>query len=488
MFEDIKEQVKEVIRYSQGIDEPLLDNLFDDWYDGKSDFIDAMGDLRIKIPDVKIELDAQEKKRRLLAFINHIDEDYNAYNLAGFLDSNMDSFYDNRVEKLPAFMYQYNWETDELGDLKEQYKSIKVGMKLLRSFKYFNHDLSDEMIDQIQTEASMLIQENSLEGDLWLSVHPLDYLSSSENTYNWRSCHALDGDYRCGNLSYMSDRSTVICYLSTGDDKKLPRFPDSVPWNSKKWRMLLHFSDNWDMIFAGRQYPFFSNRLLEKVRDELIGERFFTDALKRRGVDWSKWSDFRLNEVEDSCTNETLPLKGDYIPVTGELIPIKDIVKDAPNSKHYNDVLHSSCYKPYYIKRRVKCSDEYPWDDGLYEDVAVKYLRVNVGSEIVCLHCGEELVSMYGMMVCSKCDLEHYHYSDPCEYTYCNVCGRAIYVDMADLYGVNDDVICESCRDELTFRCNRCGRYYLQEDSRYNEKQGRIVCRLCDEDLDFDEE
>ena len=163
MFEDIKEQVREVIRYSQGIDEPLLDNLFDDWYDGKSDFINAIGDLRICIPDVKIELDAEEKKRRLLSFINHIDEDYDAFNLATFLDSNMDSFYDNRVEKIPDFMYQYNWGTDELGELKEQYKSIKVGMKLLRSFKYFNRDLSDEMIDQIQTEASMLIQENSLE-------------------------------------------------------------------------------------------------------------------------------------------------------------------------------------------------------------------------------------------------------------------------------------------------------------------------------------
>ena len=95
---------------------------------------------------------------------------------------------------------------------------------------------------------------------------------------------------------------------------------------------------------------------------------------------------------------------------------------------------------------------------------------------------------MYGMMVCSKCDLKHYHYSDPCEYTYCNICGQAIYVDRADLYGANDDVICESCRDELTFRCNRCGRYYLQDDSRYNEKHGRVVCRLCDEDLDFNEE
>ena len=28
-----------------------------------------------------------------------------------------------------------------------------------------------------------------------------DYLSLSENAFNWRSCHALDGEYRAGNLS-----------------------------------------------------------------------------------------------------------------------------------------------------------------------------------------------------------------------------------------------------------------------------------------------
>ena len=397
-----------------------------------------------------------------------------------------DSFYENKVSQLPSFMYKYDWENEKTGELKEQYKSIKVGMKLLRALKYFNRDFSEEMIEQIQTEASMLIQENSLEGDLWLSVHPLDYLSSSENTYNWRSCHALDGEYRCGNLSYMCDYSTVICYLATKEDKKLPHFPDSVPWNSKKWRMLLHFSQNWDMIFAGRQYPFFSNHLLDIVREKLISDRFFTNEIKKGGCSWSKWSDFRLREIDDSCTDETLYLNEDFIPVTGELLSIKKIVKDAPNSRHYNDLLHSSCYKPYYIKRRRTFDEGTNWEAS-YEDVAVKYLKVNIGSETTCLHCGEEKVSMYGMMVCSKCDLDHYHYADPCEYTYCDICGEAVYVDTADTYGEYDEIICESCRDDLTFRCDICERYFLQDDSRYNSRHGRVVCLLCDEELDFEE-
>ena len=41
----------------------------------------------------------------------------------------------------------------------------------------------------------------------------------------------------------MVDSSTFMCYIKSNDDEILPNFPDTVPWNSKKWRMLLFFSD-----------------------------------------------------------------------------------------------------------------------------------------------------------------------------------------------------------------------------------------------------
>ena len=127
---------------------------------------------------------------------------------------------------------------------------IPRGMKIVKSFKYFEKD--EDTLADIQSAASMIIQEDKIEGKLCMSVHPLDFLSLSENTYNWRSCHALDGDYRAGNLSYMVDSSTVICYLKSDRDERLPNFPPEVKWNSKKWRVLLFFSNDWDMIFAGR--------------------------------------------------------------------------------------------------------------------------------------------------------------------------------------------------------------------------------------------
>ena len=42
----------------------------------------------------------------------------------------------------------------------------------------------------------------------------------------------------------MVDKSTVICYLKSKEKYKLPNFPSSVLWNSKKWRVLIHFSND----------------------------------------------------------------------------------------------------------------------------------------------------------------------------------------------------------------------------------------------------
>ena len=91
-------------------------------------------------------------------------------------------------------------------------------MKLVRAFKFFETD--KELLNEIQSVASMIIQEDKIEGTLCLSVHPLDFISSSENTHNWRSCHALDGEYRAGNLSYMLDKTTVMCYLNSIKEEK----------------------------------------------------------------------------------------------------------------------------------------------------------------------------------------------------------------------------------------------------------------------------
>ena len=169
----------------------------------------------------------------------------------------------------------------------------------------------------------------------------MDYLSSSENNYNWRSCHSLDGEYRAGNLSYMLDSSTIVVYLSPKEKAILPNFPDNVPWNSKKWRVLFFLSNDWNMLFAGRQYPFTSKNGIN------IALNYFSKIFDTTYYDC--WEDYRIGSVD--LNNNSLSLFGDYIPVGRKLIALNQLITDAKTQEygelfHYNDLLYSTVYKP----------------------------------------------------------------------------------------------------------------------------------------------
>ena len=200
---EIKERFKEVIAYSQGIQNPEVDELFQKWFKAKEYFIKAMNhELIYESPHkMTFSLDAKDKLFRIDVFVDIVNERWNNEDLADFIYYMRDSFFDN----ITTEDYEYKGQI------------IKKGTKLIRAFKYFEED--KYVLTEIQNHASRIIQEDKIEGTLCLSVHPLDYLSASENTYNWRSCHALDGDYRSGNLSYMVDNSTILCYLKADNDE-----------------------------------------------------------------------------------------------------------------------------------------------------------------------------------------------------------------------------------------------------------------------------
>ena len=205
-IEDIKQKFKQVISYSQDIANPKVDILFEQWLTAKKDFISAFGNQLIYTYPKKVtfELDEKEKIARVDEFIDSVDNGWNNSELADFVYAMKDKFYSNLTGE------DYTTSSGKI---------IKKGTKLVKAFKYFVP--YQHILEEIQNQASRIIQENKVEGYLHLSVHPLDFLSASENAYNWRSCHALDGDYRSGNLTYMVDNSTLMCYLSNEKDEKI---------------------------------------------------------------------------------------------------------------------------------------------------------------------------------------------------------------------------------------------------------------------------
>ena len=200
IIESVQGAVDAVLATASGIDVDCFhtDDLLDKWYEGKQYFIKCWnGKLIWEYPTpITFKIGSKEKSSLFNEFLAYIAS-YDSNGLYRFLcRQGVDAFYSNKV------VYDIVGNND---------KKVCAGAKLIKAFKHFETD--PKLLDMFQTRASMMIQEDKIEGILCLSVHPLDYLSSSENTYNWRSCHALNGDYAAGNYSYMVDDSTVICYL-----------------------------------------------------------------------------------------------------------------------------------------------------------------------------------------------------------------------------------------------------------------------------------
>ena len=454
-FEQIKSQVESVISYSQNIDNPYLDELMSTWLEAKRDFIEAMdGELIYEHPEkVSFPLGDHEQATRINNFIELVENRWENFDLAAFIDAMRTGFFNN----LTPQDYVYNG------------KKIKKGTKLVKAFKYF--EANKCALTDIQNAASRVIQENKIEGTMCLSVHPLDYLSVSENTYNWRSCHALDGEYRSGNLSYMVDKSTVVCYLKSDKEEVLPNFP--FEWNSKKWRVLIYLSNDWHMMMAGRQYPFSTDIGLNFIKNQLL-----SDSGISKNSNWSNWHGELFSTLAFQNGDGTFYLDAEYVPVGGKLLELSELVQDAPGSMQFNDLLKSSCYKPLYAYRMY---DTRPWLWGAPETGETTYnTRFKIGGEVKCIRCGNHPIVISESMQCIECE-ERYGTLDTDDFGYCSCCGRHFYLE--DAHYVNDEPVCEQCYHSETRQCERCGDVVYSNEITFDKKLEQYICTCCHEEL-----
>lgn len=429
-IELIKHQFNRVIQHSQCIENPKIDDLFRLWQISKQPYFKAFGNKFIyEVPEkVSFELDADSKRKKVNDFVYELKDKWLLEELGNFVFEQSKGFFDNLV----VDDYTTNNGT-----------KIRKGTKLLKSFKYF---INDKRLEAIQNEASRIIQENKIEGKLCFSIHPLDYLSISETTHCWRSCHSLDGEYRAGNLSYMVDESTIVCYLKSDNDTVLPHFPEDVPWNSKKWRVLLYNSNDFTMLFAGRQYPFSTKTGLDTVLNyyKKIIPKPITDLFwdPPKVLTWTPWTDYMLvGNLHEFTEHIGFPIHLDsrHVPCGNGIKKLNSLVKDDKESCQFNDVLCSSCYEPQYT---ILYYPEDEWNFAFL--VSNSSTKFHIGGPTYCLECGKNIIPRgEGQMVCEDCKNE----DGKC--WYCECCGECLYEDEIWTPEDSDGIFCRSCFEDM---------------------------------------
>ena len=444
----IKEDFDKVIKYSQGIPEPKTQELLETWRTAKKFFIDKWGSPIYELPEkLTLHLNEKERHEKVMSFCNYLINTFGFYDLNDFIIEQEDGFFDNITIK----------------DFEYEGHVIKKGSKLVRTFKHFIKN--PICLTDVQNMASRYIQEDKIEGTMCFSVHPLDFLSVSENTHNWRSCHALDGEYRAGNLSYMMDKCTFIAYLKSNTDVKLNNFPDDVPWNSKKWRVLLYLSTDGTMMFAGKQYPFTSMEALNTALDELKRQTLPVGSHD----DWTDWNNKYIKTSSVGNIKFNFP---QYVPIASGLKRLDELVIEAEGSRQFNDVLKSSCYtNPFYT---FKYKSGW-WGSAYPINEDPKFI---IGGKTLCLRCGkEEILHGADTMMCSDCELK-YGNSDNDLFTYCECCGSRHYTD--DMYyTVAGDYICAHCMDNYYHVCDNCNGVEHIDYIHYDAATDKYYCEEC---------
>lgn len=417
LIQDVENVLSENTKYP--IHEDAVPSLIDNWAIAKRKYIDAFdGQLTVRSNDlVTVERDKVELEHIFGEFLSDLGI-FRLYN------SSIDT------EEIRAFLNEQGYESFFENKVVSDYttsnnKVIRKGAKISRSLKHFVPDT--ELLDKLQTKYSMILQDLRITGYLYISVHPLDYLSISETNHNWHSCHSLDGEYASGNINYLTDSTTVVAYLATDDKQKLRNFGD-VEWNSKKWRMLFYVSEDNQLIAGSKNYPFksldFTSKCFVKLQNILGGS----------------WSE--LEEIKDKDMAMTY-------------------MYDAEDTVHFNDCLLSSSYRGW-----ISLTED--WNG----------YKIEVGEPFYCLECGNSLVTIGGTdFACSECS----------EILECGCCGYGVsYDEVIECHG---EYYCEDCAWDILIYCEDCCRYYHPDyDSVvYNEEHCAYYCEECAEGYIEDE-
>lgn len=457
---ELQPTVNKVLHYCEELVTPIEDmntnGLFADWAINKEHIFYKFGNkLRISIPEQSYKISQEEKDDLFSQLINELQR--YAHNEDGLSSSEWKLVYNFLCEFRHCWMTNY---TDKVFNFKKEQENISIpyGTKISKDLKYIVSN--ERVLNNMQQIISKYIQKDKIKGTLYLSIHPLDYLSLSETNHGWRSCHALDGEYCAGNLEYMTDPSTIVCYLVTEDkDEVLPHFPEDVPWNSKAWRVLMHVDKTLNAVWLNKPYPYsnenLDNAIARKLCDINVTHSYYWRPTYRGFI--------------QTPTNTAMQ-NGDYYlsdtPIA--LLPdesfhkINKFFKLNDNRNFYFDILQSTSYS--FIPK---------WMSN-YSAEKAKKIKIPVGNRVHCVNCGCDKFYSSSSYLCKDCliDLSEKNCAD---IGHCECCGQRMSSSNYWFDNNTDERLCENCYRDRYMHCSCCGCWVSKE--RWDAEEG--CCASC---------
>jgi hypothetical protein len=398
-----------------------IDSLVDQWEIAKSDLFTFFGNKLTIEKEFSDQLDNNDTLRKLFTLYDELE------NIRLFTNTEArESFYEIINTLTPDELRQNSCIIE-----RNNIPTYKKGMKLSKFLRSLIPDVPDFITlngkqktskEYFDIKYSMFNQSLTFNGILVISIDPLDYLTMSVNQNDWESCHANNGCYQAGMLSYMVDQYSAISYVKSKGEVDYNINYKQFSHNNKKWRSVVYISLNTFSSIHCRQYPA-DNESAAKTARKMIADQYA----------------------------KIYNIPSDY-SITRDIDNIQEMVKDCNNALHYNDIIHYPSKTASRLK--MKISEKEPF--------------MIIGEAPHCPVCGDHYLEESSKLVCEYCEEESYTCSD---------CGCRVNAD--NVYSVNDDLVCEYCYNENYSWCSHCEETEHNDNGQYIESEGVWVCDCC---------
>ena len=275
-------------------------------------------------------------------------------------------------------------------------------------------------LEKFINEISVVRTSNKGTAELCVSVHPLDYMTMSDNANGWESCMSWqkDGCYRQGTVEMMNSPYVVVAYLKSNNNRlPLSRLYENeqLYWNSKFWRELFVVTNKTVMGIKG--YPNTNHIFAQEVLN------FICELAEKN-----------LGVIYDKTLNSGHISQG-YTPRSVHVSFSDDSWADLYPSfvcnTMYNDFGRED--SDFILNENLK-----PKDNG--DRIELDY---NYSGRTECMICGQ-----LGFEVDSEEELT----CDDCSNDLrCSVCGERLRENDDEWYYLDGEPMCETCYNDRAY-------------------------------------
>lgn len=417
-----KEYITEYIEKWGGINSPIelkapLDYILREWNKSKQTLFNVFGEKLMLEKEIEIEDGANKKIREINDYLSSLNPGTNFINSVRKLFEFNDTYFENtyatynltRANQLftnrVAKEFSYRNKDGKIVKVPEGAKVMRVLQKIAKEF-----DLPDFEI--FRNHISRITETRKSKVKFTLSIHPLDYMTMSDNANGWESCMNWTqgpGSYRAGTIEMMNSPVVVVAYITTK-----PYYPANtfIKWTSKSWRELIIVHPN--TICSVKSYPYYNisfDKALVNWLADLVEEK-------------TEWRYNRKKPQESLESRSYIEAWQDKDDKDNHFLLYFE------TNEMYNDFGNTDNYGIFSINP----------PDNKYHTSTINYSGL-----MTCMCCGES--SYYSdnteAVICEDCEPS----------TYCYCCGERVNAN--DAIEVDGEWVCEDCYNDL-HRCMCC--------------------------------